>query len=164
MHVLNHHGQFYDIQGPLNVARSPQGQPVIVQAGASEDGRQLSAETAEVVFCAHDSIDSARKYYADVKGRMTKCGRPHNDLKILPGLSVIVAPTRAEAEAKFQSLQELLHPELGVALLSRRLGFDLTGYPFDRPLPPLPDNPVVSSRADMIGAWSKDGAPTLRQL
>ena len=164
MHELNHHGQFYDVRGPLNVARSPQGQPVIVQAGASDDGRQLAAETAEVVFSAHDSIEHAREYYADVKGRMAGCGRSPDDLKILPGLSVTVAPTRAEAEAKFQALQELLHPDLGLALLSRRLGFDLTGYPLDQTLPPLPENVVVSSRSDMIAAWSKDGAPTLREL
>ncbi len=164
MHVLDHHGQFYDVRGPLNVARTPQGHPVIVQAGLSEDGRQLAAETAEVVFAAHDSIESAREYYADVKGRMTRCGRSPDHLKILPGLSVIVAPTRAEAEAKHHLLQELLHPDLGVALLSRRLGFDLTGYPLDQPLPPLPENKVISSRSDMISSWSKDGAPTLREL
>jgi alkanesulfonate monooxygenase len=77
---------------------------------------------------------------------------------------VIAAPTRAEADAKFQALQDLLHPELGLALMSRRLGFDLTGYPLDEPLPPLPENKVISSRSDMISAWSKEGAPTLRQL
>ena len=164
MHVLDHHGAFYDVRGPLNVSRSPQGQPVIVQAGLSDDGRQLAAETAEVVFAAHDTIESAREYYSDLKGRMTGCGRNRDDMKILPGLSITVAPTRAEADAKFCALQELLHPDLGVALLSRRLGFDLTGYPLDQPLPPLPENAVVSSRSDMISAWSKDGAPTLRQL
>ncbi|MCX7315249.1 MAG: LLM class flavin-dependent oxidoreductase [Alphaproteobacteria bacterium] len=164
MHELNHHGQFYNVRGPLNVARSPQGHPVIVQAGASDDGRELSAETAEVLFAASDTIEHAREYYADIKGRMTRHGRPHDDLKILPGLSVTVAPTRAEAEEKFHALQELLHPELGLALLSRRLGFDLTGYPLDQPMPPLPENNVISSRSDMITAWSKDGAPTLRQL
>ena len=72
MHELNHHGAFYDVRGPLNVARSPQGQPVVVQAGASDDGRQLAAETAEVVFSASDSIEHAREYYADVKGRMVR--------------------------------------------------------------------------------------------
>ena len=72
MHELNHHGEFYDVRGPLNVARSPQGQPVVVQAGASDDGRQLAAETAEVVFSASDSIEHAREYYADVKGRMAR--------------------------------------------------------------------------------------------
>jgi alkanesulfonate monooxygenase len=164
MHELNHHGQFYDVRGPLNVARSPQGQPVVVQAGASDDGRQLAAETAEVVFSASDSIDHAREYYADVKARTTRYGRSPDHLKVLPGLSVIVAPTREEAKAKFQALQDLLHPDLGVALLSRRLGFDLTGYPLDQPLPPLPENKVIGSRSDMIAAWSKDGAPTLREL
>jgi alkanesulfonate monooxygenase len=164
MHELNHHGQFYDVRGPLNVARSPQGQPVVVQAGASDDGRQLAAETAEVVFSASDSIEHAREYYADVKGRMARIGRSPDHLKVLPGLLVVVAPTRAEAEAKFQELQDLLHPDLGVALLSRRLGFDLTGYPLDKPLPPLPENKVVGSRSDMITSWSKDGATTLREL
>ena len=164
MHVTNHHGDHYHVTGPLNVPRSPQGQPVVVQAGASDDGRQLAAETAEVVFTAHHVIETAREFYADVKARMVACGRSPNDLKILPGLSVIVAPTQAEADEKYRALQELLHPDLGVALLSRRIGFDLTGYPLDEPLPPMPDNAVVSSRSDMITAWSKDGAPTLRQL
>lgn len=164
MHVLDHHGEFYDVRGPLNVARTPQGQPVIVQAGASEDGRQLAAETAEVVFTAQDTMEGAQDFYADVKGRMKAAGRSPDELKIMPGLSVIVAPTRDEAQRKFEKLQSLLHPELGVALLSRRIGFDLTSYPLDEPLPPLPDNAVVSSRSDMIKSWSKDGAPTLRQL
>jgi alkanesulfonate monooxygenase len=165
MHELNHHGEFYDVRGPLNVARSPQGQPVVVQAGASDDGRQLAAETAEVVFSASDSIEHAREYYSDVKGkRMPKIGRSPDDLKILPGLLVVVAPTRAEANAKFQTLNDLLHPELGLALMSRRIGFDLTGYPLDEPLPPLPENKVVGSRSDMIKGWSGEGAPTLRQL
>jgi FMN-dependent oxidoreductase (nitrilotriacetate monooxygenase family) len=164
MHVLDHHGEFYDVKGPLNVPRSPQGQPVIVQAGASDEGRQIAAETAEVVFTAHDSMKSAQAFYGDVKGRMERCGRNRDHLKILPGLSVIVAPTRAEADAKFQSLQELLHPELGVALLSRRVGFDLTGYPLDEPLPPLPENVVVSSRSEMITSWAQNSAPTLREI
>ena len=164
MHELNHHGAFYDVRGPLNVARSPQGQPVIVQAGASDDGRQLAAETAEVVFSASDSVEHAREYYADVKRRMVGCGRSPDHLKVLPGLLVVVAPAHAEAEAKFQDLQELLHPDLGVALLSRRLGYDLTGYPLDKPLPLLPQNKVVGSRSDMITSWSKDGTTTLREL
>lgn len=168
MHVLNHHGAYYDVRGPLNVARTPQGQPVIVQAGLSEEGRVLAAETAEVVFCAHDTIESAQEFYADVKGRMKAFGRSPDHLKIMPGLSVIVAPTLAEAQAKFRQLQELLHPDLGIALLSSRIGHDLTGFALDKPLPELPENKVISSRSDMIKAWSKDlidgKPPTLRQL
>ena len=164
MHVLNHHGAYYDVQGPLNVARSPQGQPVIVQAGASDDGRQLAAETAEVVFTAHNVIETAREFYADVKRRMVEAGRDPDHLKILPGMSVYVAPTRAEAQAKLQELQDLLHPDLAVSLLSRRIGHDLSGLPLDEPLPELPENVVISSRSDMILGWSKEGAPTLREL
>ena len=164
MHVLDHHGEFYHVRGPLNVARSPQGQPVIVQAGASDDGRQLAADTAEVVFTAHHVVETARAFYSDVKGRMKAAGRDPDSLKILPGLSVYVAPTHAEAEEKFRTLQNLLHPQLALALLSRRIGFDLSGYPLDKPLPELPENVVVSSRADMIIAWSKEGSPTLLDL
>lgn len=163
MHVLNHHGAYYDVRGPLNVARSPQGQPVLVQAGGSDDGRQLAAETAEVVFTASDTIEHAREYYADVKGRMARIGRAPDELKVLPGLLVLVAPTRAEAIAKFQALQDLVQPELGLALMSRRIGFDLSKFPLDEPLPQLPEY-QNDSRSEMIKAWSGQGAPTLRQL
>jgi len=169
MHELNHHGEFYDVRGPLNVARSPQGHPVIVEAGLSEEGRQLAAQTAEVVFCAHDTIESAQAFYADMKARTVACGRMADDIKIMPGLSVIVAPTREQAQAKLQQLQELLHPRLGLALLSARIGHDLMSYDLDKPLPPLPENKVISSRSDMIKSWSKipgaaGGEPTLREL
>ncbi|MCC6776402.1 MAG: LLM class flavin-dependent oxidoreductase [Hyphomicrobiales bacterium] len=164
MHVLNHHGTYFDVQGPLNVARSPQGQPVLVQAGASDDGRQLAAETAEVVFTAHPNVESARAFYADVKGRMAAYGRDGDDLKILPGLSVTVGRTAAEAHAKREELQDLLHPDVGVSLLSTRIGFDLTGYPLDQPLPPLPPNNVVSSRADVVVALAQREQLTIRQL
>src|ERR1700681_1420785 len=100
MHVLDHHGEHFDVRGPLNVARSPQGQPVLVQAGASDEGRELAAETAEVVFTAHPNIDSATAFYADLKGRMLRHGRDPDDLKILPGLSVTVGETADEANAK----------------------------------------------------------------
>jgi N-acetyl-S-(2-succino)cysteine monooxygenase len=105
-HVLDHAGEFFTVRGPLTVSRSPQGQPVVVQAGASDDGRQLAAETAEVVFCAHQSIDGARQYYRDVKERMVRCGRDPDHLKVMPGLGVMVAPTRQEAEDKYQELQD----------------------------------------------------------
>ena len=121
MHELNHHGEHFNVRGPLNVARSPQGQPVIVQAGASGEGRELAAKTAEVVFTATDSIEMGREFYSDVKGRMARYDRQPDDMKIMPGLLIFVAPTRAEAEAKYQTLQDLLHPELGIALLSRRI-------------------------------------------
>src|SRR6202166_1239787 len=133
-HVLDHAGEFFKVKGPLPVARSPQGERVVVQAGASDDGRQLAAETAEVVFCAHQTIAGAREFYGDVKTRMARHGRDPDHLKIMPGLGVMVAPTRQEAQDKFAELQNLIHPEVGVALLSQYIAFDLSGYDVDGPV------------------------------
>ena len=93
--------------------RSPQGQPVLVQAGASDDGRELAARTAEVVFTSHPSIEPAKAFYADLKGRMARYGRNPDHLKILPGLSITVGRTHAEAVEKQEQLQKLLHPDVG---------------------------------------------------
>ncbi|WP_137970998.1 LLM class flavin-dependent oxidoreductase [Pseudomonas sp. F(2018)] len=137
--VLNHHGEHFRVQGPLNVARSPQGRPVVVQAGSSETGRELAAETAEVVFTAQTSLAKAQAFYADLKGRLAKYGRGEDELKIMPGVFVVVGASEAEAREKFEQFQELVEPEVGVALLGRMLGnFDLSGYPLDGPLPELP--------------------------
>ncbi len=139
LHVLNHEGEHFRVKGPLNVARSPQGQPVIVQAGSSETGRELAAETAEVVFTAQTSLANAQAFYADLKGRLAKFGRTPESLKIMPGVFVVVGETEALAREKFEAFQALVEPEVGVALLGRMLGnFDLSGYPLDGPLPELP--------------------------
>ncbi|MFJ4141902.1 LLM class flavin-dependent oxidoreductase [Pseudomonas sp. NPDC089734] len=139
LHVLDHHGEHFNVKGPLNVARSPQGQPVVVQAGSSEVGRDLAAQTAEVVFTAQTSLASAQAFYADLKGRLKAYGRSTDSLKIMPGVFIVVAETEAEAQAKFESFQYLVDPQVGVALLGRMLGnFDLSGYPLDGPLPELP--------------------------
>ena len=139
LHVLNHSGEHFKVQGPLNVARSPQGRPVIVQAGSSETGRELAAETAEVVFTAQTSITKAQAFYADLKGRLAKFGRREDSLKIMPGVFVVVGQSTQEAREKFEQFQELVEPKVGVALLGRMLGnFDLSGYPLDGPLPDLP--------------------------
>ena len=136
---LNHQGEHFSVKGPLNVARSPQGQPVVVQAGSSEVGRDLAAQTAEVVFTAQTSLASAQAFYADIKGRLAAYGRSADSLKIMPGVLIVVAETEALAREKFESFQDLVEPEVGVALLGRMLGnFDLSGYPLDGPLPELP--------------------------
>ncbi|KPY34155.1 MULTISPECIES: LLM class flavin-dependent oxidoreductase [Pseudomonas syringae group] len=137
--VLNHQGEHFSVKGPLNVARSPQGQPVVVQAGSSEVGRDLAAQTAEVVFTAQTSLASAQAFYADIKGRLAAYGRSADSLKIMPGVLIVVAETEPLAREKFESFQGLVEPEVGVALLGRMLGnFDLSGYPLDGPLPELP--------------------------
>ncbi|WP_416421518.1 LLM class flavin-dependent oxidoreductase [Pseudomonas sp. App30] len=139
LHVLNHSGEHFKVKGPLNVARSPQGRPVIVQAGSSETGRELAAQTAEVVFTAQTSLANAQAFYADLKGRLAKFGRSADSLKIMPGVFVVVGETEALAQEKFEAFQALVEPEVGVALLGRMLGnFDLSGYPLDGPLPELP--------------------------
>jgi alkanesulfonate monooxygenase len=96
LHILNHQGEFLRVRGPLNIARPIQGWPVIVQAGASEAGRQLAAETAGVIFAAGNNLTSARAFYADVKGRMEKLGRDRDHLKVLPGAFVVVGDTVAK--------------------------------------------------------------------
>ena len=139
LQVLDHSGEHFKVRGPLNVARSPQGRPVLVQAGSSETGRELAAQTAEVVFTAQTSLARAQAFYADLKGRLARYGRGEDELKIMPGVFVAVAASESEAREKFERFQELVEPEVGVALLGRMLGnFDLSGYPLDGPLPELP--------------------------
>jgi FMN-dependent oxidoreductase (nitrilotriacetate monooxygenase family) len=136
MHYLNHKGKFFSVRGPLNIARPPQGRPVIIQAGGSEPGKELAAETAEVIFTRDASPDHARRFYADVKGRMAKFGRPPEHLKIMAGLTSIVGRTASEAEEKFQELQSMIHPVVGLEVLSEDLeGIELSDLPLDEPIP-----------------------------
>ncbi|RWR34498.1 LLM class flavin-dependent oxidoreductase [Sinirhodobacter populi] len=135
LHELNHKGKHFQVRGPLNIARTPQGRPVIAQAGGSELGIELAARTAEMVFSLASNIDKNRAFYANVKGRMAKYGRDENDLKILPGIVINVAETEAEAEAKAQHLVDLMHPDVGLLMLQEFLEADLRGVELDRPFP-----------------------------
>ncbi|PBQ13441.1 nitrilotriacetate monooxygenase [Pseudomonas congelans] len=166
LHVLDHQGEHFRVKGPLNVARSPQGQPVMVQAGSSEVGRDLAAQTAEVVFTAQTSLASAQAFYADLKGRLSAYGRAVDSLKIMPGVFIVVAETEALAKAKFESFQELVEPRVGVALLGRMLGnFDLSGYPLDGPLPELPlTDSGQRSRQKLLTELADQESLTLAQL
>ncbi|WP_439857474.1 LLM class flavin-dependent oxidoreductase [Pseudomonas syringae] len=166
LHVLNHQGEHFSVKGPLNVARSPQGQPVVVQAGSSEVGRDLAAQTAEVVFTAQTSLASAQAFYADLKGRLSAYGRAVDSLKIMPGVFIVVAETEALAKAKFESFQKLVEPRVGVALLGRMLGnFDLSGYPLDGPLPELPlTDSGQRSRQKLLTELADQENLTLAQL
>src|SRR3954449_9657101 len=124
MHVLNHNGQYYSVRGPLHIARPVQGWPVIVQAGASDAGRQLAAETAEMVFAGAGDINGGRALYADIKGRMAKLGRDPDHLKILPGAFVVVGDSLDEAREKRANLDSLVHYDSAIASLSIALGTD----------------------------------------
>ena len=118
LHVLNHKGKYLKVRGPLNIARPIQGWPVMVQAGASDAGRQLAAETAEVVFAAGGPIEAGRAFYADVKGRAAKIGRNPDHLKILPGAFTIIGYSLDEAKEKRARLDSLVSYESGIAALS----------------------------------------------
>lgn len=151
LHVLDHRGKHFRVKGPLNVARSPQGYPVLVQAGSSEAGKEIAARTAEAIFTAHQSLESAQAFYADVKGRLARYGRSPLELKILPGILAIVGHTEEEAEAKYRQLQELIHPQVGLSLLSGMIGADLSGYDLDGPVPQdLPETNGGKSRQALL--------------
>ena len=150
LHTLDHEGEFFKVKGPINVPPSPQGEPVMVQAGASGDGRELAAETAEVIFGAQQTFEGAQEFYNDVKQRMLAYGRHPDSLKVMPGLLVCVAETHDEAIKKYDQLQDLIDPVTGLQLLSKRLDYDLSGYPIDGPLPDIPRNKTSSTRVDLF--------------
>jgi N-acetyl-S-(2-succino)cysteine monooxygenase len=168
LHYLGHKGENFRVRGPLNVARPPQGRPVIFQAGSSEAGVELGARIAEAIFTPGLTIESSQKFYADIKGRMGKYGRAPDDMKIMPGLNVVVGRTEAEAEEKHRYLQSLIHPDVGLELLKAALGgFDLSPYPLDGPLPEAAfTNEVKSGQtsARNVRNWAKNEGLTIRQL
>jgi len=164
MHVLNHQGEYYKVRGPLIIARPVQGWPVIVQAGASDDGRQLAAETAEVIFAGTGNIDGAREFYADVKGRMENLGRDPDHLKILPGAFVVVGDSLAEAQEKRAVLDSLVHYDSAIASLSIALGTDASRFDPDGPLPNVPETNASKSGRERAIALARRENLTVRQL
>jgi N-acetyl-S-(2-succino)cysteine monooxygenase len=168
LHKLNHKGNFFSVRGPMNLARPPQGYPVIAQAGASEDGKELGAETAEVIFFSQQRVAVARDFYKDVKGRMAKFGREPGQLKMLAGLNPTVGRTASEAQEKFDFLQSLIHPDVGKELVSVDLGgADLSAVSIDEPVPDhlIPEKTRSStSRLKTVGGAAKQEQLTIRQL
>ena len=164
MRVLDHQGEFLKVRGPLNIARPPQGWPVIVQAGSSEPGRQLAAETAEVVFAAPRDLTAAKALYADIKGRMQKAGRPRDHLKMLPAAFVVIGDTLEEARAKRAKLDSLVHYESAIASLSIALGHDASGFDPDAPLPAIPDTNASKSGREQVIQLAASENMTVRQL
>ncbi len=164
LHVLDHKGEFLNVRGPLNIGRPIQGWPVIVQAGASDAGRQLAAETAELIFGAAGRIEGARAFYADVKTRMDKLGRDRNRLKVLPGAFVVVGDTVEEARAKRAKLDSLVHYESAIASLSVMLGVDASGFDPDGPLPDIPETNASKSARERVVELAASEKMTVRQL
>ncbi|MBW4699295.1 MAG: LLM class flavin-dependent oxidoreductase [Aphanocapsa lilacina HA4352-LM1] len=165
LHVAGHKGEHFSVRGPLNVARPPQGYPVIIQAGSSEAGQQLAAQTAEVIFTAQQTLAEAQAFYASVKGKLARYGRTPEHLKIMPGVFAVIGKSEQEAKAKYEQLQELIHPQIGLSLLSALVGgVDLSGYPLDGLLPDLPDTNNGKSRLKLVTDLARRENLTIRQL
>jgi FMN-dependent oxidoreductase (nitrilotriacetate monooxygenase family) len=166
-HPVHHAGKFFKVDGALNVARSPQGKPVIIQAGASDTGLELAARTAEIVFASASNPQDAKRGYDALKGRMAKYGRAPDEMKILAGLPVVIGGSQQEAEDKYQALQEMIHPDVGRFRLGTDLEADLSDLPLDEPIPPdrLPKS-ANQHKAFFDGIMKiiREENPTLRQL
>ncbi|AHF93246.1 monooxygenase [Opitutaceae bacterium TAV5] len=165
LHVLDHRGKHFSVRGPLNIARPPQGHPVLVQAGSSEDGQELGAKTGEAIFTAHTTLANARAFYASLKGRLAKYGRTPDQVVIMPGVFPVIGRTEEEARQKYEDLQKLVHPQVGLKQLSSLLGnVDLSGYPLDGPLPDLPGTEGPQSRQKILVDLARRENLSIRQL
>jgi FMN-dependent oxidoreductase (nitrilotriacetate monooxygenase family) len=165
MHTLNHRGKHFSVRGPLNVARSPQGRPVLVQAGASDTGRDLAARCAELVFTAQTTFEQAVEFYGDVRSRLPGYGRTQAEVKIMPGLYPVVGRTESEAREKFDFLQSLIHPSVGLAVLEHTIGVpNLSRYPLDGPVPEMGDTNGPLSRQRLLLEAARRDKLTLWEL
>lgn len=167
MHTLNHVGEFFSVKGPLNIARSRQGQPVIFQAGSSEVGINYAAQHADSVFTGHETIEDARIFYQDVKSRAASFGRNPDEVLIFPGISPILGRTPEEAERKYQEVASLVTIENALDYLSRFFEHhDFSQYPLDEPFPDLGDlgKNSFQSSTDKIKQDAREKGLTLRQV
>ncbi|WP_246663481.1 LLM class flavin-dependent oxidoreductase [Phyllobacterium endophyticum] len=157
VHYIDYKGEWFNVRGPLNVPRPPQGYPVIIQAGASDRGRDFAARWADVIFVSHDSIDSAIAFYREMKERVVRFGRSPDSLKILPSITPVVAETKSLAEEKAAILRDLVEPRAGLTTLSYHLDVDLSAFPLDEPLPNV-EVPGVQGHYDEVReATARDG-------
>lgn len=166
LHSADHRGEHFKVKGPLNVSRSPQGHPVIVQAGQSEDGRGLAAATAEVIFTAHQHLETAQEFYRDIKARAIGLGRDPGHILVMPGVSPFIGRTEDEAREKYDKLTALIVEEDGLALINGLTGgtLDLTGHDLDGPLPPTPPTEGMKSRQALIRRIADENKFSIRQL
>jgi FMN-dependent oxidoreductase (nitrilotriacetate monooxygenase family) len=164
INAINHQGEHYQVQGPLNISRSPQGRPVIIEAGSSSDGQQLAAATAEVVFTAAASLQEAQTFYQRQKQQVKDAGRDAQQLLILPGVMPIVGRTREEAQETWKQLNLLVDIDNGIKQLSARFGMDLSQYPLDGPVPSAPIGEGGQSRVKLLTDLAERENLSLREL
>ncbi|MCL9659811.1 LLM class flavin-dependent oxidoreductase [Paenibacillus hunanensis] len=167
LHTLHHKGEYFSVQGPLNIGRTPQGQPVIFQAGSSEDGKNLAARSADAIFTGQETLEDAQTFYQDVKKRVVLYGRSEDEVKILPGISPIIGATAEEAERKYEQIASLVTIDKALQYLGRFFDHhDFSQYPLDEPFPELQDIGSNSFRSgtDKIKRDAKERGLTLRQV
>jgi N-acetyl-S-(2-succino)cysteine monooxygenase len=167
IHELAHDGEFFRVRGPLDVPRSPQAHPVLVQAGSSDDGKAFAARYAEAVFTAQQTLAHGQAFYADLKARTRSAGRDPDTIKILPGIVPVIGATEAEARDLERELEELIIPAYGLRQLSQMIGVDLTAAALDEPLPELPGEDQVEgakSRFTLVVELARSEQLTVRQL
>ncbi len=168
IHAIDHVGQHFSVAGPLNTARSPQGRPVYVQAGSSEDGRAFAARWAEAIFTAHQTLGNAQEFYGDVKQRARANGRNPDQVKVLPGISPFIGSTTKEAEELHEEFSNLTQPAYSIEQLKRMTGADLSSYDLDGPFPRevIDDSGErgVGSRFQVVLDIIDREQPTIRQL
>jgi FMN-dependent oxidoreductase (nitrilotriacetate monooxygenase family) len=162
---IAHDGEHFQVRGPLNIERPPQGHPLLVQAGSSETGKEYAARHAEAVFTAQQTFAEGKAFYDDVKGRLARYGRSPDEIKILPGISPILGRTEAEARQREAELNALITPEYGLRQLSKMLDHDVTGYPLDGPLPEVGSfTEGAQSRFELVVGLARREDLTIRQL
>ncbi len=164
VHHLDHEGEFFAVRGPLNVPRPPQGHPVLIQAGISEDGQNLAARVAELVFTVNASLQEAQARYTTMKSLAAQFGRAPDAIKILPGLMPVVGETEAAAQAAYEALQALTPKEIGIAYLSDLVDHDLSAYPPEGKLPDLPTINGGVGRFRMIERLAREDGLNLGQI
>ncbi|MEK3910506.1 LLM class flavin-dependent oxidoreductase [Paenibacillus sp. FSL H7-0331] len=166
LHTLNHQGEFFSVKGPLNISRSKQGQPPILQAGTSEDGRNFAAKHADIVYAGHQSFKETQQYYKDLKRRAIAFGRSAGDISIIPNIRPIIGRTREEAEQKYQTYANLVTIENALVALGRPFNdHDFSVYPLDEPFPDLGEHGANSQQgsSERIKRTAKEQKLTLRQ-
>ena len=165
MHVLNHKGKHFQVRGPLNVACSPQGRPVLVQAGASGTGRDVAARIAELVFTASSTFEQAKEFYGDVRNRIPRFGRSQDQVLVMPGFYPVVAPTLSEAQEKYDYLQSLIPVPVGISILEHTIGVHgLDKLPLDGPVPEMADTNGPLSRQRLLLEQAKRDNLTFWEL
>lgn len=164
VHVLNHKGKYYSVQGPLNIPRAPQGHPVLIQAGSSGPGQDLAARIADIVFTAQQSLEEAQAFYKSLKERVVQAGRDPHSVAVMPGFMPIIGESFEDAAEKLKELNRWTDIKSAMPLLEERIGHSLADYDLDGPLPDLPISDQLRSRAELLRDLARRENLTIRDL